>query len=59
MYPQEESNKVKSFISSSFGDDKLSKSKELTHFQQQKLVECSTTFSAGSSPIRCMESVSA
>ena len=30
MYPQEESNKVKSFISSSFGDDKLSKSKELT-----------------------------
>lgn len=31
MYPQEESNKVKSFISSSFGDDKLSKSKELTH----------------------------
>ena len=31
MYPQEESNKVKSFISTSFGDDKLSKSKELTH----------------------------
>ena len=31
MHPQEESNKVKSFISSSFGDDKLSKSKELTH----------------------------
>lgn len=31
MYPQEESNKVKSFISSSFGDDKLAKSKELTH----------------------------
>jgi hypothetical protein len=31
MYPQEESNTVKSFISSSFSDDKLSKSKELTH----------------------------
>jgi hypothetical protein len=31
MYPQEESNTVKSFISSSFGDDKLTKSKELTH----------------------------
>ena len=31
MYPQEELNEVKSFISSSFGDDKLSKSKELTH----------------------------
>ena len=31
MQPQEELNNVKSFISSSFGDDKLSKSKELTH----------------------------